>query len=121
MSKFSPKDAEDYVAARLLSRGFKILARNYRNIGFELDIVAAKNQTLVVVEVKKRRRRPASAEEFARILPDKKTRSLTHGARHFLVSSGWRCSTVRFDLALVLKKGPAVLPDLFYFTDVIRI
>jgi putative endonuclease len=44
------------VAAKFLKRsGYKILARNYRTKGGEIDIVARDGGTLVFVEVKSRR------------------------------------------------------------------
>jgi putative endonuclease len=46
------RDAEDLVAFRLLSAGWKILARNARTRYGELDIVAFDKGTLVFIEVK---------------------------------------------------------------------
>lgn len=46
---------EDRAARHLEERGWRILARNWRAPGGELDIVAASDDRLVVVEVKTRR------------------------------------------------------------------
>lgn len=46
---------EDMAAAHLLRNGYRILHRNWRSGKRELDIVAEKGTTLVVVEVKTRR------------------------------------------------------------------
>lgn len=46
---------EDMAAAHLLRNGYRILHRNWRSGRRELDIVAEKEATLVVVEVKTRR------------------------------------------------------------------
>ena len=75
------KDAEDAAAAYLAAVGMRVLARNVRGPGGEIDIVAADGETIVFVEVKarssrtfgsalgavdarKRRRIRATAEEY---------------------------------------------------------
>lgn len=45
---------EDRAARYLTSRGYAVLARNWRGTGGELDLVAARGTELVVVEVKTR-------------------------------------------------------------------
>lgn len=49
------RQGEALAASYLETRGYRILARNFRVRGAELDIVAEKNGTLVFVEVKTRR------------------------------------------------------------------
>lgn len=46
---------EDRAATHLIAQGYRILDRNWRTHGGELDIVAAHGADLVVVEVKTRR------------------------------------------------------------------
>ncbi|MEA4970943.1 MAG: YraN family protein [Candidatus Pelethousia sp.] len=46
---------EDLAAAHLARAGYEILARNYRALGCELDIIAQRADTLVFAEVKARR------------------------------------------------------------------
>jgi putative endonuclease len=46
---------EDRAATHLIAAGYRILDRNWRTHGGELDIVAAHGPDLVVVEVKTRR------------------------------------------------------------------
>ncbi len=46
---------EDLAAAHLLQKGYEILARNYRALGCEVDIIAQQADTLVFAEVKARR------------------------------------------------------------------
>ncbi|MGI6814934.1 YraN family protein [Bacteroides sp. KG123] len=49
------KAGEDAVAEYLKKKGYDILHRNWRKNHLELDIVAAKDDELIVVEVKTRR------------------------------------------------------------------
>jgi putative endonuclease len=48
------KKGEELAADHLLSKGYQILARNYRFEKAEVDILAKKSGFLVVVEVKTR-------------------------------------------------------------------
>ena len=56
--------AESFAAMWLRMRGYRILGRNVRVAGREVDVVAKRGRTLVVCEVKARRsvRRGAPAE-----------------------------------------------------------
>ena len=48
---------EDIAAAHLVRRGYRIVDRNVRADGVEMDIIASKRGTIVFVEVKTRRGR----------------------------------------------------------------
>lgn len=48
------KISEDYACKFLISKGYKIIARNFRSSFGEIDIVAIDADTLVFVEVKAR-------------------------------------------------------------------
>lgn len=54
MSKESGNLGEDMACELLQKQGFKVLHRNYRYRQYEIDIIAAKNNTLHFVEVKLR-------------------------------------------------------------------
>ncbi|OGH15887.1 MAG: hypothetical protein A3C30_03605 [Candidatus Levybacteria bacterium RIFCSPHIGHO2_02_FULL_40_18] len=49
------KIGEDLACEYLVSKGYKIIERNFRKKYQEIDIIAIKNSTLVFVEVKTRR------------------------------------------------------------------
>lgn len=89
------------VAAALSAAGWTVLGRNVRHIGFELDVVARKGTTLIVVEVKARPRPPTSAAEFEALMGPRKVASLQKGATAFLSRVENRIDTVRIDLAVV--------------------
>lgn len=65
--------AERRACRHLAWRGWRIVARNWIGGGGELDIVASRWRTLLVVEV---RRRPQTAEAFASIDRAKLDRTL---------------------------------------------
>jgi len=87
---------ETRAAAYLEERGYRILARNTRSGGVELDIVASRGATLVFVEVKTRRSRaqgtPLLAVDF------RKRVRIVRGAAAWLRERGWRGKAVRFDV-----------------------
>lgn len=96
-------DAEHHVATALQQQGWRILARNFRHIGFELDLVASKHQTLIVVEVKARRHRPDSERELSQLLPRKKREALLRGATAMSSRLESAFNTIRIDLAIVYR------------------
>jgi putative endonuclease len=50
-------DGEDVAAAHLIARGYRVLGRNVRLPGGEIDLVCLDGATLVFVEVKSRSKR----------------------------------------------------------------
>jgi putative endonuclease len=57
--------AENYAVRLLISKGYKILERNFRSRFGEIDIVATDSDTLVFVEVKSRWSKKFGAPEEA--------------------------------------------------------
>lgn len=107
--------AENLVAEALVRRGCRILCRNTRGVGYEIDVAAVKGESLFIVEVKYRRSVPARLEE---LLPHRKKRSLIRGAKaicqRYFNSD---IPSVRFDLALVT--GPSLKSlELQYFASI---
>ena len=91
-------------AARLLeSNGWSILARNARVERVEIDVIAARGDTLAFVEVKTRRAREHGAPEEA--VDWRKRRRLARGAAAWLRASGVRAGRVRFDV-IVCEPDP---------------
>ncbi len=103
------QSAEDWVAAQLRAQGWRILARNWRKIGTEMDIIANKGRTLVGVEV---RSRSQPRQSHADIHPwwitsgqptisRRKSAALLRGLRLFSTMHRGDYDSVRLDLALV--------------------
>src|SRR5262249_46736662 len=95
------REAEDLVARLLQQQAWTILARNFRYVGCELDVVASKGRTLIIVGVKGRRRPPKFTDDIAMLLSTSKRAALLRGARAFLAKRGHDYESVRFDLAIV--------------------
>ena len=88
------------VAARFLSRaGLKILVRNYRHRGGEVDLVARHGRELVMVEVKSRHPRARVAPEAS--VTWGKQRKIIGAANAYLRELRCRPPPVRFDIVEV--------------------
>ncbi|MCX8522653.1 YraN family protein [Chryseobacterium formosus] len=98
------KEAENLAAEYLLKNEYKILVRNFRFKKNEVDIIAEKDNLIIVVEVKAR-----STDFF--ILPQEavtkgKIKAIVLAANHFMEEFN-KNQEVRFDIISVLpdKKG----------------
>lgn len=95
---------EAFAAEYLERNGYRIVDRNYHGPGGELDLVAARDGTLIFVEVKMR-----SGTEFGSpleaITPEKRRRIL-RTARHYLSRKTPPEAGIRFDaIAITLEQG----------------
>jgi putative endonuclease len=89
--------AEDQAARFLAARGLKILARNYRCRGGEIDLVCRDGATLVFVEVRLRTNRAFGGA--AASITSAKQRRIALAARHYL--AGKPLPACRFDAVLL--------------------
>ncbi|MDR1044178.1 MAG: YraN family protein [Candidatus Adiutrix sp.] len=90
---------EDLAADYLQSLGYKIVGRNLVNSLGELDLAALDGATVVLVEVKTRRktgRPPSEAVNY------RKQRKLTLTGELFLQKRGWQNRPARFDVVEVI-------------------
>lgn len=95
-------EGEDRAAAHLLAEGYAIRHRNWRFGHKELDIVAEKDRTLVVVEVKTRRDTQFGAPEEA--LTEEKIFRIITSAEAYVRRYALDLP-VRFDLITVVADG----------------
>lgn len=91
--------AEDLAVKYLERNNYKILVRNFRFQKAEIDIIAEKDELIIIVEVKAR-----STDAF--MLPQEavtktKIRSIVLAANHYLEESD-KQNEVRFDIISVL-------------------
>ena len=89
--------AGEALAARFLEeRGYRVLDRNVRAGGVEIDLVAARGGLVVFVEVKTRRSRAAGAPEEA--VDFRKRERLARGASAWLATHRRAGMRARFDV-----------------------
>lgn len=106
--------AEDQATDYLRCQGFRILARNYRAPGGEIDVVAKDGRTLCFVEVRSRsRNRLGSAAES---IDRPKQLRIARAARSYLHQHKHRGSC-RFDVVTLDGGKIALLKDAFRLGD----
>ncbi len=89
-------EGEARAAAHLEAAGWRVLARNARAGGVELDLVAERGGTLAFVEVKSRRARAYGMPEEA--IDARKRARLVRGAAAWLAQARPAARRVRFDV-----------------------
>jgi putative endonuclease len=89
---------EDRAVAWLRGRGYRVLARNVRNAGGELDVVAQDGDTLCFVEIKARTS-PAFGGAVAAVDRTKRGK-LVRAARAYLSREPWD-GPCRFDVLAI--------------------
>jgi putative endonuclease len=105
---------EDLAHRYLRSRGFTIVARNYRprSSRGEIDVIAWDGSVLVFVEVKSRANTDFGTPDEA-VDHDKQTH-LIRAAQAYLARTGTRWTSVRFDIVSVVFGQP---PLVTHITD----
>lgn len=97
---------EQAACAALEGQGYRILHRNYRVRGGEIDIVCERDGALVFCEVKTRTQAQFGIPEEA--VTHTKRRRLRRLALEYLQREGHRASTLRFDVIAVEVSGGRV-------------
>ena len=92
------KEAEERVARKLMQDGFTILEYNYRKRGGEIDLIAAKSDLLVFVEVKMRQN---NYFDLSDVITPGKQRKIIAVAKEYIGRNGWQERSYRFDVALL--------------------
>src|SRR5579872_3255898 len=105
---------EKLAADWLTANGFQILHRNWRHGRYEMDLIAGKEDTIHIVEVKCRRSNAYGPPELR--VDRKKIGHLLRGAQGWLFNHPGH-THIQYDvLAITIRKG--VPPDIFLFEDV---
>jgi len=101
-------------AARFLRRKkYRILHRQLRNRGGEIDLIALDGDTVVFVEVKTRRGIEQGAP-FEAVTPDKQRR-MTRAALVFLKQRRWLERRCRFDVVSLVWPAGVLRPEIRHF------
>lgn len=101
------KLVEDY----LVKQGFKILMRNMRIQGGEIDLIAQKDDLVICIEVKTRTDQQTDMAELITLWQQQR---IIRAAHHFLAKHKLDTVTCRFDVALVAMHPE---PKLDYIPD----
>ena len=96
---------EDFAEKYLISKGYKIIERNYRWKRSEIDIIAKSKNTIVFVEVKFRNNHDYGYPE--QFVDQRKVENILRGAEHYVTDCNW-AGPIRFDI-VALSKGDQVL------------
>lgn len=109
------KKGEQIAADQLQQKGYLILSRNFRFSHLELDIIAQKDDELVIVEVKTRQ--SAYLTDPTELISRKKQKDLIKAANHYIDKNQVDLEC-RFDLIIiVLNKDKTTIEhieDAFY-------
>ncbi len=110
------REGEQLAVNYLLKKGYQILERNWRFQKAEVDIIALKEETLAVVEVKTR-----SSNEFGNpqdFVNQKKIRLLREAINEFVIQRNLDVE-VRFDIIAITMRDSMEdiehLKDAFYY------
>ena len=104
---------ENLAAEFLISKGFKVVARNYRWKHAEIDLIVQREDWLIFVEVKTRSS-DAYGEPESFVTNDQ--RSLIYGAaEEYIFKTDWQ-GNIRFDIVSV---KPGIRPEIVHFEDAI--
>lgn len=96
------KLGEQKAVAFLKASGYEIKKLNYRYLNAEVDIIAEKDDFLVIVEVKSRN--IGFLEDISHVITPKKIKLLTMAANHYMEELD-RDLEVRFDVITVVKNA----------------
>ena len=109
------KKGENLAANYLINKGYRVLSRNFRYRKAEIDIIARKEDTLAMIEVKTRNE--SFYEGIAETISIKKRNLIVSAADHYVTVNALDLD-VRFDVITLIKKDQGFLiehiPDAFY-------
>ena len=99
------KQGEELAVNYLIEKGYEILERNWRNIHKEIDIIAKKDNVLVIVEVKARQSDEYGEPDIA-VTRQKQSR-LISAANAYLFQNKLDINT-RFDIISIIIRDDIV-------------
>lgn len=104
------KEGERLAVDFLIKKGYKICHQNYRYLKSEIDIIAQKEDLLVIVEV--RARSNDQIISIADTITPKKIKLLVMGADHYVTENSLDLE-VRFDIVTILKNKKNIRDNAF--------
>ncbi|WP_339821655.1 YraN family protein [Paenibacillus sp. FSL R7-0216] len=95
------RKAEQAACEHLLSHGFTVVERNWRCRTGEIDIIARKGNTLIIVEVRSRSQQAAAFGTPAESITARKIKQVRDTAVVYLHRTGQSDANIRFDVVAV--------------------
>lgn len=114
---------EALICQKLVLQNWTILAKNFRCIGAEVDIIAKKGSTIIGVEVKTRKNSNQASFSLPspeQLVPTTKINRVKKGLLNYLSKYGEDYQNLRVDLAIVqyLKENPTHPPKIKYYVGI---
>jgi putative endonuclease len=107
---------ENLAAEFLQSKGFEIVARNFRHKHAEIDLIAQRENWLLFIEVKTRTSTSyGQPEDF---VDHHKSRNVFEAAEEYIFANDWQ-GHIRFDIISV-KLGYKDVVEIVHFEDAIN-
>ena len=114
-ARLSGRRAEVWAAVYLMCKGYRILGFRLKSAAAEIDLLALRGKTLVVVEVKQR---TTLAEALDAVSRDQRERLRRAGLTLAARRPGLKDAAVRLDLiALAPGRWPRHIPDAWRFDE----
>jgi len=104
LGEYGEERARDF----LIENGYRIRETKWRAGSLEIDIIAEKNNTLVIVEVKTRS--GAFADNPEQYIDNRKIKNIVNAAERYIMRYDWNGDT-RFDVIAVVVNGQKVEID----------
>jgi len=98
----SGKISEEQASKFLESQGYRILFRNYKAQGSEIDIIAREKDTICFIEVKSRRSERFGSPQEAVTLA--KQQKIARAASMFLQENDLQNKSCRFDVVAIIRQ-----------------
>jgi len=104
---------EQFAEQYLVGLGYRVLRRQHRNVGGELDLIALDGDSVVFIEVKTRRG-VAHGQPVDAVDRNKQQR-MTRAAMVFLKREGWLNRRSRFDVIAVVWPDETSSPQIAHY------
>lgn len=110
-SKTIGNSGEEYAMKYLIKNRYEIIEQNYRHRRGEIDIICLKNNTLIFIEVKKRKNNLYGYPEDFVSKAQKKM--IMDTADHYIYATNWQ-KNIRYDIIAITGEELYHIEDAFY-------
>lgn len=107
------KEKEDIAANYLKEKGYEILERNFYTKYGEIDIIAYKDDTIVIVEVRSLSRKKFGLPQES--ITQAKIKKILKTAQHYLYQKNLLDKSIRFDVLAIYQNQINHIENAFTF------